>query len=73
MAVEIQRASVSMAALSNHKKLIGTIVVGLVMLILARFWLQGAIAGMFGVWGTSIILVGVGAHLSLWLWNAYNR
>ena len=43
------------------------------MIVLARFVLEGVIAGMFGVWGISLILLSVSYHLFLWAWGAYNR
>lgn len=73
MAVETSRTSRPVAALSDHKLLVGAIAAGVLMILLARFVLEGVIAGMFGVWGISLALVSAGSHLFLRAWGAYNR
>ncbi|SFG91984.1 hypothetical protein SAMN04488063_3304 [Halopelagius inordinatus] len=73
MAVETSRTSRPVAALSDHKLLVGAIAAGVLMILLARFVLEGVIAGMFGVWGISLVLISVGSHLFLRAWGAYNR
>lgn len=73
MAVETSPQSRPLTALSEHKLLVGTVAAGALMILLARFVLEGVIAGMFGVWGISLILVSVGSFLFLWAWGAYNR
>ena len=73
MAVESSRFPVSSQTVSRYRNLIVTVLAGAFMILLARFWLDGVIAGMFGVWGISLIAVGVGGHLLLRFWGAYNR
>lgn len=73
MVVDTHRPLIDTEFLSRHRALVGTILAGIVMLLIGQFWLRGPIAGMFGVWGASVILVGVGGHLSLRLWTLYNR
>lgn len=73
MAVETFQRAHPVARLSEHKLLVGAVLVGVVMIVLARFVLDGVIAGMFGVWGISLLLISIGAHLFLWGWGAYNR
>ncbi|ELK49678.1 hypothetical protein D320_18417 [Haloferax sp. BAB-2207] len=49
-----------------------TALAGVCMILLARFVLDGTIAGMFGVWGISLVGVAVGGYLLLRLWGSYN-
>ncbi|MFC6825202.1 hypothetical protein [Halopelagius fulvigenes] len=73
MAVETSRRFAPLSALSEHKLFVGSVAGGIVMIMLARFALDGVMAGMFGVWGISLILASVGARLFLWAWGAYDR
>ncbi|QLG28858.1 hypothetical protein HUG10_15500 [Halorarum halophilum] len=73
MAVETSPRSRPLTALSEHKLFVGAVAAGALMILLARFVLEGVIAGMFGVWGISLVLVSVGSFLFLWAWGAYNR
>ncbi|ELZ96326.1 hypothetical protein C441_05774 [Haloferax sulfurifontis ATCC BAA-897] len=59
-------------AASSNRNFIMTVLAGVFMIVLARFVLDGTIAGMFGVWGISLVGVGVGGYLLLRLWGAYN-
>lgn len=73
MAVETSRRFDPVSVLSDHKLFTGATAGGIAMILLARFVLEGVIAGMFGVWGISLILVAVAGRGFLWAWGAYNR
>ena len=73
MFVDSSRTAVSRGIASDYRNVVLMTLAGVVMILLARFWLDGVIAGMFGVWGISVVAVGIGGHLLLRLWSAYNR
>ncbi|ELZ85266.1 hypothetical protein C454_02020 [Haloferax gibbonsii ATCC 33959] len=59
-------------AASSNRNFIMTVLSGVFMILLARFVLGGTLAGMFGVWGISLVGVGIGGYLLLRLWGSYN-
>lgn len=73
MTTDTSRWPIREETYSRHKLLIGSIVFGLVLLVLARFWVTGPVAGMFGVWGGTLIFSAIGGHLLLRLWTWQNR
>jgi len=72
MSVNASRVPSLRKAASSHRNFIMTVLSGVCMILLARFVLDGTLAGMFGVWGISLVGVGVGGYLLLRLWGAYN-
>ncbi|WP_148416728.1 hypothetical protein [Haloferax sp. KTX1] len=72
MSVNASRVPSLRKAASSNRNFIMTVLAGVFMILLARFVLDGTIAGMFGVWGISLIGVGVGGFLLLRLWGSYN-
>ncbi|WP_049920461.1 hypothetical protein [Haloferax sulfurifontis] len=72
MSVNASRVPSLRKAASSNRNFIMTVLAGVFMIVLARFVLDGTIAGMFGVWGISLVGVGVGGYLLLRLWGAYN-
>lgn len=73
MGVETQQPMKRVEFLSRHKLLVGAVLAGVVMLLLGRFWLDGPPAGMFGIWGGTLVLAAIGSHLALRLWTLYGR
>lgn len=73
MSVNSSRSSLPRRIASDYRNVALVTLAGVVMILLARFLLDGVIAGMFGVWGISVIAVGIGGHLLLRLWGAYNQ
>ncbi|ADE01448.1 MULTISPECIES: hypothetical protein [Haloferax] len=72
MSVNASRVPSLRKAAASNRNFIMTALAGVCMILLARFVLDGTIAGMFGVWGISLVGVAVGGYLLLRLWGAYN-
>ncbi|MCO8265208.1 hypothetical protein C5B90_15170 [Haloferax sp. Atlit-12N] len=72
MSVNASRVPSLRKVASSNRNFIITVLSGVFMVLLARFVLDGTLAGMFGVWGISLVGVGIGGFLLLRLWGSYN-
>ncbi|MFC7203152.1 hypothetical protein ACFQJC_06475 [Haloferax namakaokahaiae] len=72
MSISTSRTEMARKAVSSNRNFVLTLLAGVFMIVLARFVLDGTLAGMFGVWGISLVAAGVGGYLLLYLWSAYN-